>query len=457
MEHMIVKEEKPTVIVASGVAGSSKVKQEKSTTALAVTPAGKRTKKQRQAPNREKLKATIKEMDGKRLARLNTIENINKELEADAKMGYKWSSGPGLINGKVRWAYRDQIQKKMARILTQLLWNLKRMNVEEDKAATWKIPIFHFHCRSKGTEIKIIWDEDHPLHLVDVNLSIRISSLRSGRRYHERYIRIEKGEVGNKLRARDILQQWEIDNVNLTVLCLNYIEAGVRTPIISVLGLIEDKLTENKRKEHPILIENLKAFLDVAKLGQRSKETYYLQAAYPDNSLAGKAVTELYIDEVIDSLMPILTETFRVEIVLAKGLELLILLPPKYAHELQTIVEVKSAKIIKPFLSEKERRYNLAKFAKKTLLKEETIEFDDTEIGKSGIILREVSTKIEVGNHEKISGRKGKKGKKEERNHEKMTGTKGEMGDRKKAKLQRMRQRQKERKKQKQIEKKNTM
>ncbi|CAD7083476.1 unnamed protein product [Hermetia illucens] len=437
MEHMIVKEEKPTVIVASGVAGSSKVKQEKSTTP--VTPAGKSTKRDRRALNREKLKATIKEMGGKRLARLTTIENLKKELVADAKMGYKWSRGPEWINAKVRRAYRDQIQKKMARILTQLLWNLKRMNVEEDKAATWKIPRLYFHCRSKGTEIKIIWDEDHPLNLVDVNLSIRISSLRSGRRYHERYIRIEKGEVENKLRARDILQQWEIDNVNLTVVRLNYIEAGVRTPIISVLGLIEDKLTENKRKEHPILIENLKAFLDVAKLGQRSKEIYYLQAAYPDNSLAGKAVTELYMDEVIDSLMPILTETFQVEIVIAKELGLLIVLPPKYADEMQTIVEVKSAKIIKPFLSEKERRYNLAKFAKRTLLEVKIFKFDDSQIGMSKKIFSEDNKKVEeikVGNHEK------------------MTGTKGEMGDRKKAKLQRMRQRQKERKKQKQIEKK---
>ncbi|CAD7091987.1 unnamed protein product [Hermetia illucens] len=106
----------------------------------------------------------------------------------------------------------------------------------------------------------------------------------------------------------------------------------------------------------------------MAKLAGYRGDYYYLQAAYPPNSLVGNTVTELFVDLVVNSTMDTLTEVYKVEWVLARDTELLLVLPPQYAHCIQSIIEIKCAKIVKPFLTTKERQFNRQTSKKRTLL-----------------------------------------------------------------------------------------
>lgn len=332
--------------------------------------------------NRETLQAIIKQNLGKTIHLLTSNQHVREEL----KLLGKWEQtreegeGQGRSHTHAQKEYRKLFLNNFHTKVSQLLWNLKRIRLEGQQLAEIQLPKLSFHNTPNGKAINITWGEDHPLKHIDNNLQCRIQNLTRGIRYHQKYTRLGNTEGGIKeTSATKILKQFKLNNKQLTLLHLEYVEPHLRTPIKSALGLLESHLKKEELETLPTLMVNLGAFLEMAKLAGYRGDYYYLQAAYPPESLVGNSVTELFVDLVVNSTIDTLTEVYKVEHVLAKNMELLLVLPPQHAHEIQSILEIKCAKIVKPFLTYKERQFNRAKFQKRTLL-EHDINFRGVEI-----------------------------------------------------------------------------
>lgn len=240
--------------------------------------------------NRDKLKALIKQSTGKTIHLLTSNNHVREELTFLGKWKETREEGEGHSNSYAQKEYRGLLLNNFQTKVSQLLWNLKRIKLEDYQLATIQFPKLSFHNTTNREAINIEWGENHSLRHLDTNLESRISRLAGGIRYHQRYTRL--GNTGGgvkKATAAEILGKFKLNNKQLTLLHLKYIKPHLRTPVKSVLGVLQNYLKEEQLETFPILMANLATFLEMAKLAGYRGDYYYLQAAYPPNSLVGNS------------------------------------------------------------------------------------------------------------------------------------------------------------------------
>lgn len=208
------------------------------------------------------------------------------------------------------------------------------MKYAEAKAIPYTIPKLLISRESKSElNFNVQWEETHPLHIIDAYLSENINKLRNQRQHHKQFIILdnEKGSIVDIVEKT--LRIWPIDNQNFTIVHLEYQQPG-RTPVFSTLDWIKNKVKKGEKESFERLIENLQSYLKIAKVATNKGEIFDLRAAYPNRNRAGRSITILFTDEVIDTLMEVHMGTYQVQAVLSKGNKSLIL-PPKYAFILK--------------------------------------------------------------------------------------------------------------------------